>query len=509
MDLAQPAGIDVIDKAADQVTVLQERRSPDAQDGLAHVGIEVAERLDRKRRRHAGRLLQLGPKSIVCEGLHTAAGVVDEHHLARAQPPLGYRQRADHVISDHPAGVAQDVRLAVAKAQCREDVQTRVHARHDGQPPAWANVELAAGLGVRVGSIVGEELVDDAHPRHPNRSRNQVAVAPLGCLVCAPHRVVVGWRPMGAQRIAFLFPGQGSQRVGMGADLLAARPDLFDRYFEQADAASGLPVRALALEGPIEELTRTDVTQPALFALSLALNELARESGLEPDFVAGHSLGEDTAAVAAGALDVQAGMELVALRGRLMAHCGTEHPGGMAAIIGLPADDVRALCQTASEAGTVAPANLNSPRQVVCSGEEAGVQRLLELAEEAGASKAVRLKVAAAFHSVLMEPVQREMAAAMDKLTWKDPEIPLVANATGTVLRTGEEVCQALVAQIASPVLWVDCVQTLIGEGCTRFLELGPGRVLGGLVRQINSDMELFAADSPEKLEQFAQSTAA
>jgi len=307
---------------------------------------------------------------------------------------------------------------------------------------------------------------------------------------------------------AFVFPGQGSQRVGMGAELLEARPEVFDRYFDMADAASGLPIRKLALEGPIEELTRTDVTQPALFALSLAIHELARESGLEPDFVAGHSLGEDTAAVAAGALDLEAGMELVSLRGRLMASCGSERPGGMAAIVGLPAEDVRALCETASEAGTVAPANFNSPRQTVVSGEEAGVQRLLELAEEAGASKAVRLKVSAAFHSVLMEPVQREMAAAMDKLTWTDPKVPLVANASGKVIRTGKEVCQALVAQIASPVLWVDCVQTLVQEGCTRVLELGPGRVLGGLVRQIDSDVEVFAADSPEKLQAFAGSTA-
>jgi [acyl-carrier-protein] S-malonyltransferase len=310
-------------------------------------------------------------------------------------------------------------------------------------------------------------------------------------------------------KTAFLFPGQGSQRVGMGAELLQARPELFERYFDLADAASGLPIRALALEGPIEELTRTDVAQPALFALSLAIHELARESGLEPDFMAGHSLGEDTAAVAAGALDVQAGMELVSLRGRLMANCGSERPGGMAAIVGLPAEEVRALCETASEAGTVAPANFNSPRQTVVSGDEAGVQRLLELAEEAGASKAVRLKVSAAFHSVLMEPVQREMAEMMDKLTWKDPTVPVVANASGAVLHTGEEVCQALVAQIASPVLWVQCVQTLVGEGCTKFLELGPGRVLGGLVRQIEPDVELFAADSPEKLEQFAQSAAA
>lgn len=310
-------------------------------------------------------------------------------------------------------------------------------------------------------------------------------------------------------KTTFLFPGQGSQKVGMGSDLLEARPDVYERYLEKADEASGLPIRQLSLEGPIEELTRTDVAQPALFALSLAMNELARENGLQPDFVAGHSLGEYTAAVASGALDPDDGIRLVSQRGRLMADIQNERPGAMAAIIGLPAEHVRELCDKASEAGAVAPANLNTPVQIVTSGEEAAVVKLLELAEAAGADKAIRLQVGAAFHSVLMEPVQQELGRAMEDIDWKDPETPLVGNATGEVKTTGAEVKEALVAQIASPVLWVKCVETLVGEGTDTFLELGSGRVLSGLVRQIDGEVETFAADSPKKLSKFAERTGA
>jgi len=306
---------------------------------------------------------------------------------------------------------------------------------------------------------------------------------------------------MGA--IAFVYPGQGSQKVGMGADLLASEPELLGHYLAQAEAASGLPIRRTCLEGPLEELTRTEIVQPALFAVSLALTDAARARGLRPSFAAGHSLGEYTAAAAAGALSVEDGIELVSLRGRLMAEIQNERPGAMAAVIGLSADRLRELCEQAGEAGVVTLANLNSPTQIVVSGEASGVERLMELAEEAEAQRVVRLNVGAAFHSELMKPVQAKMAEATEGVAWSDPRIPLAVNATGKIVRQAEDVRQALIAQIASTVHWVECVQSLVGAGCTTCLELGPGRVLAGLVRQVDPGVDVFSADSPERLAAF------
>src|SRR5919106_2117759 len=185
----------------------------------------------------------------------------------------------------------------------------------------------------------------------------------------------------------------------MGAALRDAEPELFDRYLGLAEEASGLPLWRYCLEGPIETLTRTDVAQPALFALSLAVTEAARSREPRPDFVAGHSLGEYTAAVSAGALALEDGTRLVALRGRLMNEAQDERPGSMAAVLGLEAAQVEELCAQAADAGVVVPANLNAPTQIVVSGEQAAVDRLVELAEAAGAAKVVRLQVGAAFHS--------------------------------------------------------------------------------------------------------------
>jgi [acyl-carrier-protein] S-malonyltransferase len=306
--------------------------------------------------------------------------------------------------------------------------------------------------------------------------------------------------------LAFLFPGQGSQKVGMGSDLLQADPGLYETYLSQADEASGLPIRQYSLEGPIETLTETQVAQPALFALSLAVFDAARASALKPDYVAGHSLGEYTAAVASGALSVADGMALVSERGRLMAGIQSERPGAMAAIIGLDVDQLRGLCEQASDAGMVSLANLNTPAQIVVSGEEAAVERLMELASEAGAARAIRLQVGAAFHSELMKPVQEQLAERMSTVEWRDPETPLVGNASARILTSGDEIHQALIDQIASPVRWVECVQALVDAGCDSFVELGPGRVLGGLVRQIAPGTETVSVESPDQLAELAKS---
>jgi [acyl-carrier-protein] S-malonyltransferase len=308
------------------------------------------------------------------------------------------------------------------------------------------------------------------------------------------------------QMKAFVFPGQGTQTVGMGADLYA-KSRAARRVLNTADKVLGFPMSRLMMEGPQAELDRTINAQPAILTVSLACLEATREaygSLPEPTIIAGHSLGEYTGLVAAGALDAADAIRLVRRRGELMQQASITHPGGMAAILGLDEFTLDGICQ---ETGAKI-ANINSDTQIVISGHRMALAMAVDLATARGARKTVMLPVSGAFHSIYMWPARAGLAEAIDKVSFSNPQIPIVANTTATPLRTAKEAREELLSQLSQCVQWKRSVQYMSCAGVSEFVEFGPGKVLSGLIKRIDAEADVVNVSDVVSAAEFGRASA-
>ncbi len=305
-----------------------------------------------------------------------------------------------------------------------------------------------------------------------------------------------------SKKIAFLFPGQGSQTVGMGREL-AERFPVAAKAFAEADAALGIPLSNLCFEGPEEDLRLTENTQPAIMTVSVAAARVLAEYGIAPALAAGHSLGEWSAHVIAGTLSFADAVRAVKARGAAMQRAVPPGEGAMAAVLALDAAQVAEACaEAARETGLVVQAaNLNSPGQTVISGAAAAVEKAAAISKAKGARRAVMLPVSAPFHCALMQPAQEEVARVLGGLKLHDPHIPIAANVTGALVTTADAARDALVRQVTGAVRWVDCMQALKSAGADVFIEVGPGKVLCGLLKQIDPALKSLNVEDAASLE--------
>lgn len=299
-------------------------------------------------------------------------------------------------------------------------------------------------------------------------------------------------------KIAFVFPGQGSQAVGMGKDLAEKYPEVMS-YFKKADETLNVSLSQLIFEGPKEELTLTVNTQPALLTTSIAILESFKQSGIKADYVAGHSLGEYTALVAAGALTFEEGVYSVRKRGEFMENAVPNGEGTMAAVLGLDRDKLSTVSAEVTESGfPVSLANLNCPGQIVISGSRKGVELAGAKAKETGAKRVLPLEVSGPFHSPLMRPAADKLREVLDGTSMKDADIPVVVNVSAEPIVSAAEIKDKLVEQLYSPVLWEDSVQKMIALGVDTFIEIGPGKVLSGLIKKIDKSVKTYSVSDEE-----------
>ena len=299
---------------------------------------------------------------------------------------------------------------------------------------------------------------------------------------------------------AFLFPGQGAQVVGMGKDFFDTY-DLAKKRFAEADEALGYSISKLCFEGPADQLQLTEHTQPAILTVAVIAAELLRAEGIEPEIAAGHSLGEYAALVAAGVLSFQDAVLLVHKRGAYMQEAVPVGEGAMAAVIGLDDETIISVCDEASSAGAVQAVNFNCPGQTVIAGTAKGVETAVQYLQKKGAKKAVILPVSAPFHSTLMEPAAKKLAAELDKVVLHDAAFPVVSNYTGGLQQTAAEIKENLVAQADHPVRWIACVNTMRDFGADTYVECGPGKTLAGFNKRIDKGLKSLNVENIESLQ--------
>jgi [acyl-carrier-protein] S-malonyltransferase len=299
-------------------------------------------------------------------------------------------------------------------------------------------------------------------------------------------------------KYCFIFPGQGSQYVGMGKDLYEKYAKVKEIY-DKAESVLGLPLKKLSFEGPETELRNTNNTQPAILVHSIACLEILKTRNIQSELACGHSLGEYSALYCAGVLSFETVVKLVKRRGELMFSEGLRKPGAMAAILGLSDEIVSDICKNI--AGVVVPANFNAPGQIVISGDPNAVKQACEVAKQKGALKAIMLPVSGAFHSPLLQESAESYKAYLKTFEFSPPQFPIISNRTGLATRDLNEIRQALEEQLINPVLWTKTIQTVKGQGFTNLIEVGPGKVLSGLVKRITPDLSTITAGKVEELE--------